>query len=59
MIFEWQDPSTGWFGQNMWVSGVSKIFLTKKGAPKIFFTEEYAKFGHFFTVGKKNFGHYF
>ena len=36
-----------------------KIFLTKKGAPKIFFTEEYAKFGHFFTVGKKFFGHYF
>ena len=35
------------------------FFLTKRGAQKISFTEKYVKFGHFFTVGKFSFGHYF
>ena len=34
-------------------------FFTKKPVLKIFFTEEYVKFGHFFTKGNFFFGHHF
>ena len=35
------------------------LLLTKKPVLKIFFTEEYVKFGHFFTKDNFFFGHHF
>ena len=36
VIFELQGPSTGWFGQNLWITGVSKFFVWLNEVPRKF-----------------------
>ena len=36
VIFELQGPSTGWFGQNLWITGISKFFVWLNEVPRKF-----------------------